>query len=380
MLLARGLLRGVQRSTGAADDAHALDMRNCMPRYLRWCSRSLPLLLALTLLLGLSPLAWSGGPVGSDSRLVSADSENGNQGNGNGNGNSGHGNGNDDNKSHGNDKEKDKEKDKGKNGKNENGQQPGPVTAAGDYTIDVTCVYQDVDDHTTCTFSGTALEGAKKVNHLVVPVDALCADVLGSDGKFVDPDPNTHATGYRTPGSTATIQLVLAGQATTGGKATYWFKSGGNTFPVTGPGLVCSDAEPAAAPVATEAPATETPLVTPTPDVTDSSGAVLVQVYRCPITDAAAVGEDYDWYGACTPGGAEITFRLTGDGTEGGPTQATAEDGQTQFGDLAPGLYDLALVDGAWCHAEADEVDAEGNVIVSAGEQTTVWIFTCTGG
>ena len=341
-----------------------------MPRFPHRYSRFLPVLLALVLLLGLAQLAPAIGLPGVSSvtsRLVSADGGKGNQGNANNNGN---GKGND------KDNKKDKKDKKDKKEKNGAEEQLGPVTAAQGYTIDVTCQYQAVDDHTTCTFAGTALEGAKKVNHLVVPVDVPCAEVLGGDGRFVDPDPNTHATGYRTPGSTATTDLVLAGEVTTGGKATYWFKSGGNTFPVTGPGLVCTEPEPAAA-APTEAPATETPLVTPTPDVTDSSGAVLVQVYQCPITDAAAVGDAYDWYGACAPGGGDLTFRLTGDGA--GLTQTTTDDGQLQFGDLAPGLYQLTIVDAAWCHAEADEVDADGNVIVSAGEQTTVWIFTCAG-
>jgi hypothetical protein len=331
-----------------------------MTRFSRSIGRSLPLVFALALLLGIAQIAPVGGIPGlSDGRPSILAADNG-HGNGNGKG----------------DKDKTKEKDKDKKDKNGNSQQTGPVTAAGGYTIDVQCIYQEVDNHTTCTFTGMALEGSKKVNHLVVPVDALCAEVMGSDGAYVDPDPVTHATGYRTPGSTATTGIVLAGQVVTGGKATYWFKSGGNVFPVTGPGLTCNEAPPAAGP--TDVPAAETPAMTSTPDVSDSSGAVLVQVYRCPIIDASAAGADYDWYGACTPGGANHTFELTGNGSPG-ETQPTGDNGQTQFGDIAPGRYDLTLTDGTWCHAEADGVDAEGNVIVTAGEQTTVWIFTCAG-
>jgi hypothetical protein len=345
-----------------------------MSRISRWIAGSLPLLLALMLVLGLAQIALAAGVpdgAGDDSGRAAADNGNGkgNQGN---RGNSDNGKGND------KDNEKDKDKDK-KDKKEKNEQQTGPVTAAGGYSIDVQCLYQEVDDHTTCTFTGVALEDAKKINHLVVPVDALCAEVLGSDAKFVDPDPNTHVTGYRTPGSTATTAIVLAGRVTADGKATYWFKTGGNVFPVTGPGLACTAAEPEAA-APTEAPATETPVMTPTPDVTDSSGAVLVQVYQCPIASADAVGADYDWYGACAPGGGNHTFELTGtDASSAGQTLATADDGQIQFGDVAPGRYALTLTDGAWCHAESDEVDADGNVIVTAGEQTTVWIFTCAG-
>jgi hypothetical protein len=339
-----------------------------MSRIPRSIAGSLPLLLAVMLVLGLAQIA------------LATDNGNG-QGNGNNGNNGNSGNGNNGNNGKGNDKDKEKDKDK-KDKKEKNGQQTEPVTASGGYTIDVRCLYQEVDDHTTCTFTGVALEDAKKINHLVVPAETLCAEVLGSDGRFVDPDPNTHVTGYRTPGSTATTDIVLAGRVTAEGKATYWFKTGGNVFPVSGPGLACAVAVPPPADTpAASATETTVPVMTPTPDVTDSSGAVLVQVYQCPIANADAAGDDYDWYGACTPGGGNHSFALTGkDAASPGQTQATMDDGQVQFGDVAPGLYSLTLTEGAWCHAESDEVDAGGNVIVTAGEQTTVWIFTCSGG
>ena len=259
------------------------------------------------------------------------------------------------------DKEK---KDKGeKKGKgNENA---APVDVTRSYTVNVNCVYQSVDDLTTCAFEGLALEDAKKVGQLVAPEDQLCAAVTGNDGMYVDPDPHAHVIGYRSQGSTGKLTLVLSGNVSVGGAATYWIKAGGDVFPVRGPGLVCLSA--AAAATAT-APS----------DVSDSAGALLVQTYSCPI---AAPQSDYDWFGACTPAGTESTFRLTPPGGTGSDDQTDAADesGQAQFGNLEPGLYDLARVDKNWCHAESDNVDQNGKVIIHAGERTTVWVFSCNG-
>jgi hypothetical protein len=259
------------------------------------------------------------------------------------------------------DKEK---KDKGeKKGKgNENA---APVDSGRSYTVNVSCAYQSVDDVTTCAFEGLALEDAKKVGQLVVPEDQLCATVSGNDGMYVDPDPHAHVVGYRSQGSTGKLTLVLSGNVSAGGSATYWIKAGGDVFPVRGPGLVCLTAAPAATATAPS-------------DLSDSAGALLVQTYNCPIS---APQPDYDWFGACTPAGTESTFRLTPPGGTGSDdrTDATDEGGQAQFGNLEPGLYDLARVDKNWCHAESDNVDPDGKVVINAGERTTVWIFSCSG-
>jgi hypothetical protein len=39
----------------------------------------------------------------------------------------------------------------------------------------------------------------------------------------------------------------------------------------------------------------------------------------------------------------------------------------------------LQEVDATWCHAESDSVDAQGQVVVAAGERASVWIFNCVG-
>jgi hypothetical protein len=58
---------------------------------------------------------------------------------------------------------------------------------------------------------------------------------------------------------------------------------------------------------------------------------------------------------------------------------ATDGDGILRFTRLQPGTYDLQEVDATWCHAESDSVDAQGQVVVAAGERASVWIFNCVG-
>ncbi|MCC7024881.1 MAG: hypothetical protein IT338_18775, partial [Thermomicrobiales bacterium] len=49
------------------------------------------------------------------------------------------------------------------------------------------------------------------------------------------------------------------------------------------------------------------------------------------------------------------------------------------FGNLQPGTYQLQPEGGAWCYAESDNVDANGNVVVAADAESHVWSFTCGG-
>jgi hypothetical protein len=39
----------------------------------------------------------------------------------------------------------------------------------------------------------------------------------------------------------------------------------------------------------------------------------------------------------------------------------------------------LKEVNAVWCHAESDNVDAQGHVVVAAGKRASVWIFNCVG-
>ncbi len=60
-----------------------------------------------------------------------------------------------------------------------------------------------------------------------------------------------------------------------------------------------------------------------------------------------------------------------------GKTGSTGDSGESRFGTLYPGMYQLTQTDDNWCHAKSDGVDADGNVIVRAGQRTTVWVFSC---
>ena len=68
--------------------------------------------------------------------------------------------------------------------------------------------------------------------------------------------------------------------------------------------------------------------------------------------------------------GQGVRFSLSSwDGTTLTPITigATDSDGILRFTRLQPGIYDLQEVDAAWCHAESDNVNADGRVVVEDG-------------
>lgn len=279
---------------------------------------------------------------------------------------------------------------------------PGVVVPAAAYSVEVECTASTDANRTECTFATVAPAGGKKVSHLVIPDDVVCVGVRGGDFLAVDPDPLTNAAGYRATGR-GPWQLVLDGEVTTSGSATYWLRAANSVFPATGLGLSC--ATPAAVPetaatatsdatvkATTEsvsptipvtlevtreaAGATFTPVPSPTiPAATPIvTGAVLVNTYAC--TGVPVDTSTFDWYGACEPGGSH-RFVLAPDGGGGLLAADTVKAGEASFVDLTPGLYDLDDVNDRWCHAESDAVTAEGKVEVTAGAETTVWLFYC---
>ena len=58
----------------------------------------------------------------------------------------------------------------------------------------------------------------------------------------------------------------------------------------------------------------------------------------------------------------------------------TDEAGAAMFGAVSPGTWALDDETANWCHAESDNVTATGDVVVEAGQETTVWLFYCEGG
>lgn len=289
---------------------------------------------------------------------------------------------NDNDSGKGNDKDKDKNKDKDKEKEKDEhgkkGKKGGTFTPAAPYHVAAECAYDAAADETTCTFTGSAPAGAKDVGHIDLPASAVCADVVGGEYEYVNPDPNTGVVGYKSRGSKGTFSLVMTGKVTPGGQTSYWFKTGDGVFPATGPGLIC-DATAGQAPTTTAAPAPQTTATaTVTPAATAvTTGTITVQTYRCAETPAT---DDFDWYGQCTPGmpAINLTLSLIGEtgNTPAGQGITTAE-GDLQFTDLAPGAYHLEAQDVAWCHAESDHVDSQGDLVVAAGGSVTVWMFFC---
>lgn len=244
----------------------------------------------------------------------------------------------------------------------------GVVEPAAPYRVEVECAFDAAAGQTTCAFTGVAPPGAKDVSHVDLPAKEVCAEVGGGDAEYVNPDPNTRVVGYKSRGSEGTFTLVMAGEVTPGGTATYWFKTGDGVFPAPGPGLVCGETEPQATFVLEPLPTAE---ATP-------PGAIVVRTYACgaaPVDLAA-----FDWYGECEPGLDGVPFALSlTEGTQHTEVDdgATDPDGVLRFEALAPGTYHLAGVDVVWCHAESDNVDERGELVVAAGAEVTVWIFLC---
>lgn len=228
------------------------------------------------------------------------------------------------------------------------------VTETVSYQVQVSCHYAGQSDQTTCTCKGVAGAGGQPVRRVTVPVNVVCGEVVGGSFQFAASAASAQGAGYVSQGSQGTVTLVLSGNVTTGGTATYWCTTSGGVFPATGPRFV-TQPPPAAA----------------------TSGGILVQKAACNIATPQA---GFDWHGQCSQAAGGAAFSLAmWDGTAFVPAGSgtTAPNGQLSFGQLKPGTYQLKETSGQWCHAESDSVDAKGQVIVKAGQRATVWIFNC---
>jgi len=87
---------------------------------------------------------------------------------------------------------------------------------------------------------------------------------------------------------------------------------------------------------------------------------------------------NYDWENDCENFGAGATFDLTRTSSNATVSGTTATNGKLVFSGLANGAYELDETSGDWCHAEADHVDANGNVLVQNGGNTNVYIYNCS--
>jgi hypothetical protein len=141
-------------------------------------------------------------------------------------------------------------------------------------------------------------------------------------------------------------------------------------------GLVCSpDGAGQAMRCVVEGAASAEP-ASPSPE-TIQGGELLVHVKGCALASAR---DDYDWEAKCLEPVDHATFelRIVDSPKDSTPlTEATTTNGEVRFTELEPDLYALKRVGGVWCHAESDGVDADGNLIVTSGQTTTVWTYVC---
>jgi hypothetical protein len=235
------------------------------------------------------------------------------------------------------------------------------VTTTLPYRVDISCDYDASLDQTSCLFVGSVEGNAPPVTAVILPFDMVCDDVIEGECDIVEPN-DGRSEAYRSNSldqeGRPRCTLVFAGRVATASSASYWCETESGTFPAEGDGLSC-------------------PQETQTTEISDNTGAILVYAHRCPAADS---GGDYDWYASCPPDSASIGFQLqtAGDSAVSEIVTASSTGGEpARFLLLDPGAYELTESGGDWCHAESDNTNDEGEVIVKAGQHTNVWIFHC---
>ena len=241
-----------------------------------------------------------------------------------------------------------------------------PIKQTEDYGIEIACEYEESLDQTTCVFTGVVPDGGKKINHFDIPADSICAEVLDGNFAIADPDPHSGVNGYSTRANEAAITLILQGEVTVSGTTTYWFKVANNVFPATGSGLSCAASDDEQADQSS-----------PTATSESSAGSLVVTNYTC--VDVPEQRDEFDWFAGCHLLDGSPSYDLVSieSGAAFSDTVSATSTGELTFAPLDAGTYQLTLSDDTWCHAESDNVDSEGNVIVVPGQQTHVWIFMC---
>jgi hypothetical protein len=171
--------------------------------------------------------------------------------------------------------------------------------------------------------------------------------VIGGNGNV-----NVSA-GQAQPAEPSTLTVVLDGHVVPGRPTTYWLDTDAGRLPATGPSLVQTD------------------------ETSPDNGAIAVAGFACQVSSAQP---GFDWFGQCQSPAAGMAFDVfdtAGSSTTPVASGTTNNSGRIRFPNLPPGTYKLSPNGANWCHAESDSVDAQGNVIVKAGADSNVWIFTC---
>jgi uncharacterized protein YraI len=109
------------------------------------------------------------------------------------------------------------------------------------------------------------------------------------------------------------------------------------------------------------------------PPVSGGKGTITVHKFLC---TGKAVSQ-YDWENDCLVQTSPEGFALANVSGTRLAQGTTSANGIITFTGLANGTYKLDETTGDWCHAEADYVDAAGNVIVKNGGNTNVYIYNC---
>lgn len=102
-------------------------------------------------------------------------------------------------------------------------------------------------------------------------------------------------------------------------------------------------------------------------------GTITVLKYVCP-TATFQDSDDCERY----EGGASFHLSvLTGNGAVEAAEGTTDDNGVLSWYGLEPGTYEIDEIGAKWCYASADRTDEDGNLVVVAGEETTVWVYNC---
>lgn len=267
-----------------------------------------------------------------------------------------------------------------KHEQNESDDDDESVVSVAPHRVEVICEANPETSGTSCQFTaGSPEDGDEEAGKLFIEEETLCSSVVGGNMERIDQseddddDEGFVRAGFLSDGEAAQITLEFSGMVAAGGSATYWIIRDEAVRPARGPGLICGG-EITTTPTAATLRLTPVAAGTAAPKA-NAEGSVLVTVFSCPVEAAAP---SVDWFGVCTQGGVDRRFVLDPDREgDGNASIATGDSGEVWFTSLRPGTYKLDTVNGAWCHAESDGVDANGHLVVGAGEEVSVWIFIC---
>jgi hypothetical protein len=109
------------------------------------------------------------------------------------------------------------------------------------------------------------------------------------------------------------------------------------------------------------------------PEAPGPTGSITVHAFLC----SGKEDNDYNWEQDCTNYGDGAGFDLLSAAGEKVVSGKTNVDGILLFYSLSDGGWGLKETTANWCHAEADRVDANGDVLVTNGGNTDVFIYNC---